>query len=828
MGYGRRPKVFASCLVLVTVASLGAVATSCKTRRFESGVRSTSEGAEFVHWIPGNRSHNAIWAEEKAARQGRLQKLVDPQLDDRVFASLSEDRKQAIWGFQWQRDTPVGYSGIPLIVFRAILHDSQKSDSPFKHIWRDLTWYGLTPHPTDFDAAGQLNRISRDRRVLPLGMGWTRSPGTEAEQKSGVGQFLGNLGIDPDVRSQLVQRAFISCGACHTGRVARDDKSIQFLYGAPSTEYDQTAFGKALADTLLVLEEAQRGNRLYDIASRLNASIDTLVKAEDRFPYGNSTQEIFNQASWKSPFAYFLRGKATQTIKSKMPDILRAMPQQLALRNQIVNKLDTAAYRSAAPAVGPQGESLKAPPFNGESPGQLDAFGFGGAIVDVVREQAVGGLQKFPQSEFRPWEYLSWVTFGDTKPFWQEIKDKREVFERRVARYMDAVKGHSPTSPGAEPIVPRFAAKVDPSAIWGERPELRSQANWDGNQKSAGARALSTSLAIVASPKNVDVQGSQYVAKFMAYDPMAHGPADGEQRPPRYPSAAPIYPFAIDESLLSAGQKIFEAKCYTCHHPQNKRIYPIDPKLVPSDRLAQSTNTQEPDVGWVGTDPYRAIQITTPVRNGLLALWNLTCQMRAWCASQDPTGQDHDVFRPRGEVPDQLTGYVAAPLDGIWARAPYLHNGSVPTVRALLVPALRDTKVRCGSGPEVTGFWRGNVLYDQNDLGFEWRKPPFEKCDGTWQAPGTPDQRSPFDEAIGRLINQQPLYPTASKSARIFNTTLVGNSNDGHMGAFLGGAKGETTYWESWTVADVLRDEADAAVSDRLAADALIEYLKTL
>jgi hypothetical protein len=48
------------------------------------------------------------------------------------------------------------------------------------------------------------------------------------------------------------------------------------------------------------------------------------------------------------------------------------------------------------------------------------------------------------------------------------------------------------------------------------------------------------------------------------------------------------------------------------------------------------------------------------------------------------------------------------------------------------------------------------------------------------------------------------------------------------MGAFLGGAKGETTYWESWTVADVLRDEADAAVSDRLAADALIEYLKTL
>jgi hypothetical protein len=34
-------------------------------------------------------------------------------------------------------------------------------------------------------------------------------------------------------------------------------------------------------------------------------------------------------------------------------------------------------------------------------------------------------------------------------------------------------------------------------------------------------------------------------------------------------------------------------------------------------------------------------------------------------------------------------GYVAPPLDGIWATAPYLHNGSVPTLAALLDSSTR-------------------------------------------------------------------------------------------------------------------------------------------
>jgi len=40
----------------------------------------------------------------------------------------------------------------------------------------------------------------------------------------------------------------------------------------------------------------------------------------------------------------------------------------------------------------------------------------------------------------------------------------------------------------------------------------------------------------------------------------------------------------------------------------------------------------------------------------------------------------------QGEVPDELRNYKARPLNGIWATAPYLHNGSVPTLYDLLLP----------------------------------------------------------------------------------------------------------------------------------------------
>jgi hypothetical protein len=56
-------------------------------------------------------------------------------------------------------------------------------------------------------------------------------------------------------------------------------------------------------------------------------------------------------------------------------------------------------------------------------------------------------------------------------------------------------------------------------------------------------------------------------------------------------------------------------------------------------------------------------------------------------------------------------GYLCPPLDGIWARAPYLHNGAVPTLDHLL------------SGERPEHFTRGNPVYDQQRGGFVWDQP---------------------------------------------------------------------------------------------------------
>ncbi len=60
-------------------------------------------------------------------------------------------------------------------------------------------------------------------------------------------------------------------------------------------------------------------------------------------------------------------------------------------------------------------------------------------------------------------------------------------------------------------------------------------------------------------------------------------------------------------------------------------------------------------------------------------------------------------------------GYASQPLDGIWLRAPYLHNGSVPSLTALLDAARPSAR---------PSFWRGCDIYDPVAVGFRSHRRP--------------------------------------------------------------------------------------------------------
>ena len=171
---------------------------------------------------------------------------------------------------------------------------------------------------------------------------------------------------------------------------------------------------------------------------------------------------------------------------------------------------------------------------------------------------------------------------------------------------------------------------------------------------------------------------------------------------------APKYPGAVDQTLATAGQRVFENNCSACHGTYGTDwTYPN--QAVPIEEL--------------GTDPVRLTALP-PAGRQLYA--------DSWFAHAGQSDEQTTVIDP--------VGYVAPPLDGIWASAPYLHNGSVPTLAAMLDPATR---------PAV---WRPTGDRDDVAMGLE-----IEVAD-----------RVPVE------------HPDAGYRRQWFDTRRFGKSNAGH------------------------------------------------
>jgi cytochrome c553 len=116
----------------------------------------------------------------------------------------------------------------------------------------------------------------------------------------------------------------------------------------------------------------------------------------------------------------------------------------------------------------------------------------------------------------------------------------------------------------------------------------------------------------------------------------------------------PASPWPVDRELAERGEAAFNRVCAECHGTYGAReTYPE--RIVPLDV--------------VGTDPLRLAALTPTMR---------TAYGQSWFGHY---GRDDTLAEPEG--------YQAPPLDGLWASAPYFHNGSVPTLWHVLHPDQR-------------------------------------------------------------------------------------------------------------------------------------------
>ncbi|RDV24600.1 hypothetical protein DXV75_12945 [Alteromonas aestuariivivens] len=198
---------------------------------------------------------------------------------------------------------------------------------------------------------------------------------------------------------------------------------------------------------------------------------------------------------------------------------------------------------------------------------------------------------------------------------------------------------------------------ADIPSIWNLQkydPELLSL-NWDGATHDVHSVVIDSALGIMGAEPHDKREFLEEVAWLQDYL---------RTLPP------PKWPFAIDGALAEEGKTIFDQQCAGCH-------------------ASEQTGKPMP-LAMVGTSPARRYT------------WN-----RQNAIDANRIVSDAGIERA-GLVEEELPGYVAQFLDGLWLRGPYLHNGSVPTIRDLLLPA----------DQRPVSFYRGYDVYDQQNIGF--------------------------------------------------------------------------------------------------------------
>lgn len=301
-------------------------------------------------------------------------------------------------------------------------------------------------------------------------------------------------------------------------------------------------------------------------------------------------------------------------------------------------------------------------------------------LMPKVIEELVGKSKKMAVLQLGAFQLFSKFNYSRNQNAQDPKETRRGSLDGLIPSFLAFLRENLLRPDLVAKAFPNEIAEVDSSSLWLQK--RKGYKHWDGTQGVDLHRNVGAARANLNDPVNIE-----NVAKITKF--INELPSDP-------------YPFDVNMAMAKRGQLHFTNHCVGCHSTQNQ-IYSLEK---------------------TGTDSNRIRHFPEIMANFQGVILKSMCNDPKLCSKPDGTPyKTHELSR-------LADGYVAGSLEGIWARAPYLHNGSVPTLRALL------TKDRPNQ------FYRGNLNYDQKNVGFSWNYP--------------------------------------SPTAIIYDTTRSGNSNSGH------------------------------------------------
>jgi hypothetical protein len=333
--------------------------------------------------------------------------------------------------------------------------------------------------------------------------------------------------------------------------------------------------------------------------------------------------------------------------------------------------------------------------------------------------------------------------------------------------------------------------------------KYKSLFHWNANTNSVMNRNIGQSFGLGAVLTGPEIEDSASLTEELKHNATTnlHNLAKIEKllykiQVPKFDSIFPQHTME-DRTTLQNGCNTFANKCMGCHQT-DQRVGPMG-KLVHDNMIPHRVINTDSWYSELQKKPVDGV----PLKDALFGFVNAVKkryysrfdiserEQRDW-QNKDFRGPEYfrDTFvgenshDPNGpsaylNIDKRQAGYPARSLAGAWATAPYMHNGSIPTVADILKPENERPKI----------FFVGSNEYDNENMGFKSGLDslpiPKEEIEREFQAQYS--QKALVSKMNSGTYDSSLLEFACDKfPARCFNSSHKGNSNKGHSGEKFG------------------------------------------